>query len=176
MCLPVVFLQVYSCGHPNFPRSSSLCQIAIHQNNSSEQIMRGSATAITETCRCSWAVMTYMTNLPIIATRSICAWGKCKLVESVWTQYVECTVCLYRLVVQLIFTELCCVKQFISEIDPTPYTSVTLSNKALWSKAVFIDMPQCFLCSTVRYIFYSSLPSEQSSLCFKVYFMFWTIR
>lgn len=120
--------------------------------------MRGSAPAITEICRCRLTVMTCMTYSLIILTQSISTWSICTFVllfvrqRGRQMQRVECKiVCLYWPVVQLIFTELCCVKQLISVIDRKANTSLSCCQISCFGLELFLLI---FLDVTCVFLFF----------------------
>ncbi len=127
------------------------------------QITRGPAPAISAICR--RALMTCVTYSLIIASRSISAWSKCEIVKSVGeinTIRRMYWVCLYWLAVQLIFTELHCVKQFISVIDPKAYTSLSCCQISCFGLKLFLLI---FLnVSCVFFLFFFFLLLSQMNL------------
>lgn len=132
-------------------------------------IMRGPAPAISTICRC--AAMTCVTDSLIMATRSIIVWSTCRMVKSVGeTNAIRrmYRVCLYWLAVQLIFTELRCVKQFISVIDPKAYTSLSCCQISCFGLKlfllIFLNVSFFFrtnLLSSLRWISYWFQPSKR---------------
>lgn len=99
--------------------------------------------------------------------------NKCKFVKSTGRQMqrVECSVCLYWLAVQLIFTELCRVKQFISVIDPRAYTSLSCCQISRSGLKLFL-----LICLHVSCVFFFLLFSHQLTSRSDEYFIEFSLQ
>ena len=130
------------------------------------QIMLGPAPAITEMCRCSWVVMTCVTNLLIKPLNRPVREANVCVISQLRRQMLHIECCEF-VFIKCFFTWylLRCVRQLNSVINPKTYTFLSCCQISLFGVKLFLLVSLNVSCVfSLRWIFYWFQPSKNCLL------------